>query len=198
MTWWLKARAVTAFVATVLVTTVFGMLADDAELPIPVLTGQSGRFLVGHLITVLPSAMLMYGMGRTDLKVEGVGSRPIRAWNAALGVAAAALGALAAALLYATTGNEIAVVLGRNTAGYVGVAMIVGPFVGPRAAAAATAVVPLLCAATGWSQGGQPEPWAWVLQPAQSTGASAAAFAILILGTVVTLTRSTPLRQTAG
>ncbi|WP_455351394.1 hypothetical protein [Streptomyces sp. SYSU K217416] len=198
MSWWLKTRAAAAFVASVLVTAAFGMLADDAELPIPVLTGQSGRFLVGHLITVLPAAVLMYGMGRTDLKVESVASRPVRVWNAALGVAAATVGALAAGLLYLMSGNEIAAVLGRNTVGYIGIAMFVASFVGPRAAAVVTAAVPLVCAATGWAQGGQPEPWAWVLQPAQSVSAVAAAVLILAIGTVTTLLRSTPLRMTSA
>ncbi|MFC4611517.1 hypothetical protein ACFO9E_27555 [Streptomyces maoxianensis] len=198
MTWWLKTRATAGIAAAVLLTIVLGILADDAELPIPVLTGQSGSFLVGHLITVAPAAMLLYGISGSDHRIESIAVRPTHNWNAVLGLAAAALAWLAAALLYAVTGNDIAVVLGRNTAGYIGVAMAVAAFTGPRLAGAATALVPLLCAATGWAQGGQPEPWAWVLHPAQSSIAIAAAAVMLILGTVLTLTRSTTTRLATG
>jgi hypothetical protein len=196
--WWLKARAVTVVLGTVLATVVCGLLAGDAELPIPILTGQSGRFLVGHLITVLPAAALMYGMARTDFRVESVAVRPMNGWNAVLGVGAAAAGVTAAGVLYAFTHNDIAVVLARNTLGYIGVALITASFFGPRVAASITATVPLLCAATGWAQGGRPEPWAWILQPGQSISALAAAAMLLLLGTVITLARSTSLRRASS
>lgn len=195
MVWWLKARAVAVVLGTVLATIVCGVLAGDAELPIPVLTGQSGRFLVGHLITVLPAAALMYGIARTDLHVENVAVRPMNGWNAMLGVGAAAAGIAAAGVLYAFSPNDIAVVLGRNSVGYIGIALIVASFLGARAAASITAAVPLLCAATGWEQGGQPEPWAWVLEPGNSVSALVAANVLWLLGTVSTLARSTSFRR---
>ncbi|MFD5387754.1 hypothetical protein ACFWMG_22955, partial [Streptomyces sp. NPDC127074] len=64
MIWWFKARAVPALSASVVGTNVVGLLMGNAELPVPVLTGQSGHFLVGHLITLLPAVMLLHGMGR--------------------------------------------------------------------------------------------------------------------------------------
>ncbi|MFB7913078.1 hypothetical protein [Streptomyces sp. NPDC056061] len=79
------------------------------------------------------------------------------------GLAAAAFGASVTGLIYLTTQQEIAVVLGRNTAGYIGITLLLAPFTGYRVAAASTAFVPLLCAATGWAPGGQPERWAWIL-----------------------------------
>ncbi|MFC7310568.1 hypothetical protein ACFQVC_40945 [Streptomyces monticola] len=167
-------------------TALLGMLAGNAELPIPLLTGQSGTFLVGHLITVLPAATLMYGLSRGDARLEAVACRPMGPWNAMLGLAAAAAGGTVAALLYLATNSPISLVLGRNTIGYIGCALLASVLVGPRFAAPLTAVLPLLCAATGWRQGGQPEPWAWILQPPHSTIGAAAALLLLALGVAAT------------
>ncbi|WP_405600768.1 hypothetical protein OG741_23025 [Streptomyces sp. NBC_01410] len=193
MTWWLKARAAAAFFATALITACGGLLFGETDLPIPVLTGQSGSFLVGHLITVLPAAMLMYGLSRTDTRMESVAVRPIPLWNTALGMSAATLTVLAALLLYLVSYKEIAVVMGRNTAGYIGFAMLVSAFLGPRIAAVITAAVPLICAATGWTAAGQPEPWAWILQPARSSSAVIAAMLVLVAGAAATSGRRAPI-----
>ncbi|MFD0449130.1 hypothetical protein ACFQ10_53255 [Streptomyces indonesiensis] len=147
MNWWLKARAVPALSVSVVVTNAVGLLMGDAELPVPVLTGQSGHFLVGHLITLLPAVMLLHGMGRGDLRTEGVACRPVRRWDAALGSAVAVTGAGVAALCYALGADSVALVLGRNIAGYVGLALLLFPFLGHRIAAVTVVIVPLLCAA---------------------------------------------------
>ncbi|AEM85746.1 hypothetical protein [Streptomyces violaceusniger] len=193
MIWWWKARAVPVLSASVVGTNVVGLLMGNAELPVPVLTGQSGHFLVGHLITLLPAVMLLYGMGRGDLRTESVACRPVRRWDAALGSAVAATGAGMAALCYALGADGIALVLGRNIAGYVGLALLLFPFLGHRIAAVTVAIVPLVCAAAGWS-GGRPEPWAWILYPANSLVALAITAAIVLVGILVCLTRQDPLR----
>ncbi|MBP8535360.1 hypothetical protein [Streptomyces sp. MK37H] len=196
MIWWLKARAVPALTVSLVVTNAVGLLMGNAELPVPVLTGQSGHFLVGHLITLLPAVMLLYGMGRGDLRVESVACRPVRRWDAALGSAVAATGAGTAALCYALGADSIALVLGRNIAGYVGLALLLFPFLGHRIAAVTVAIVPLLCAAAGWRSGGRPEPWAWILYPANSLVAPLITAAIVLAGILVCLTRQDPLRST--
>ncbi|WP_086708703.1 hypothetical protein [Streptomyces antimycoticus] len=195
MNWWLKARAVPALGVSVAVTNAVGLLMGNAELPVPVLTGQSGHFLVGHLITLLPAVMLLHGMGRGDLRTESVACRPVRRWDTALGAAAAATGAGVAALCYALGADSIALVLGRNIAGYVGLALLLFPFLGHRIAAVTVAVVPLVCAAAGWRSGGRPEPWAWILYPANSPVAPLITAAIVLAGILVCLTRQDPLRS---
>ncbi|MGW2563841.1 hypothetical protein ACWCXB_32365 [Streptomyces sp. NPDC001514] len=182
MIWWLRARGAVGLLATVCLTMLGGLLAGEAELPIPVLTGQSGTFLVGHLLTVLPAVMLMYGMGRTDTGIESVACRTMPGWDATLGLATAAAGATAAGLLHLISANDITFVLGRNLTGYIGCALLLTAFLGPRIAAVLTTALPLLCAATGWQRGGQPERWAWILQPAQSSAAAATAVGLLIVG----------------
>ncbi|ASQ98466.1 hypothetical protein [Streptomyces sp. 11-1-2] len=189
MNWWLKARAVPALAVSVVVTNAVGLLMGNTELPVPVLTGQSGHFLVGHLITLLPAVMLLHGMGRGDLRVESVACRPVRRWDAALGSAVAATGAGMAALCYALGAGSIALVLGRNIAGYVGLALLLFPFLGHRIAAVSVAIVPLVRAAAGWRSGGGPAPWAWILYPANSLVAPAITTAIVLVGIFVCLTR---------
>lgn len=196
MNWWLKARAVPALGVSVAVTNAVGLLMGNAELPVPVLTGQSGHFLVGHLITLLPAVMLLHGMGRGDLRIESVACRPVRRWDTALGAATAATGAGVAALCYALGADSIALVLGRNIAGYVGLALLLFPFLGHRIAAVTVAVVPLVCAAAGWRSGGRPAPWAWILYPANSLVAPLITAAIVLVGILVCLTRQDPLRST--
>ncbi|MER8159976.1 hypothetical protein [Streptomyces sp. NPDC094472] len=194
MNWWLKARAVPVLSVSVVLTNAVGLLMGNAELPVPVLTGQSGHFLVGHLITLLPAMMLLHGMGRGDLRTESVACRPIRKWDAILGLAAAATGAGMAALCYALGADSIALVLGRNIAGYVGLALLLFPFLGHRIAAVTVAIVPLVCAAAGWRSGGRPAPWAWILYPANSLIAPLITAAIVLMGILVCLTRQDPLR----
>ncbi|MFD5392055.1 hypothetical protein ACFWMG_45490 [Streptomyces sp. NPDC127074] len=196
MNWWLKARAVPALGVSVVATNAVGLLMGNAELPVPVLTGQTGHFLVGHLITLLPAVMLLHGMGRGDLRTESVACRPVRKWDAALGASVAATGAGTAALCYALGADNIALVLGRNIAGYVGLALLLFPFLGHRIAAVTVAIVPLVCAAAGWRSGGRPEPWAWILYPADSPIAPLITAAIVLAGIVVCLTRQDPLRFT--
>ncbi|MBO3680491.1 hypothetical protein [Streptomyces sp. NEAU-YJ-81] len=196
MIWWFKARAVPALTVSLVVTNAVGLLMGNAELPVPVLTGQSGHFLVGHLITLLPAVMLLHGMGRGDLRTESVACRPLRRWDAALGSAAAATGAGMAGLCYALGADSIALVLGRNIAGCVGLALLLFPFLGHRIAAVTVAIVPLVCAAAGWRSGGRPEPWAWILYPANSLAAPLITAAIVVVGILVCLTRQEPLRST--
>ncbi|MFD7499820.1 hypothetical protein [Streptomyces sp. NPDC059850] len=196
MIWWIKARAVPALVMSVVATNAVGLLMGNAELPVPVLTGQSGHFLVGHLITLLPAVTLLHGIGRGDQRTESIACRPLRRWDAALGSTAAVAGAGTAILFYALGADGIALVLGRNIVGYIGLALLLFPFLGYRLAAVTVAVVPLLCAATGW-RGGRPEPWAWMLYPAESLLAPLVTACIVVAGVVVCLTRQRSLRFAA-
>ncbi|PJM98555.1 hypothetical protein CG740_34445 [Streptomyces sp. CB01201] len=195
MRWWLKTRAPAAFLAAVIITTAFASLAGNRELPIPSLTGTTGTFLAGHLITVLPAAVLMYAASRTDIRMERAAARPIPAWNTLLGVMAALTAALAAIIAYAVSHQDIAIVTGRNTVGYIGFAMLLCALAGPRAASFTTAAIPIVLATTGWAPDGRARPWAWVLQPAQSGLAAGATLALLAAGVTVTLTRPTPARH---
>lgn len=189
MTWWLKIRAVPTLVAGTATTIALGLLIGNAQLPVPAMTGQAGQFLAGHLITLAPAILILFGTGRGDLTAESVSARPIVRWDLSLAVTTAAASLLTATLFRAIWPTDITVVLGRNIAGYIGIALVLLPFLGHRAAGAALAVVPLLCAAVGWGPGGHPEPWAWLLHPGDSVPALTLALGTLAAGITATLTR---------
>ncbi|MEU1418314.1 hypothetical protein [Kitasatospora sp. NPDC005751] len=193
MIWWCKARAVPAVVAALAGTFAVGLLIGDGELPVPALHGHAGHFLVGHIITLLPAAFLLHGLGRGDLRTEAVAGRFLRGLDTALALAVATAGAALGLLTHAAGQDDLALVLARNIAGYLGAALLLHPLIGHRPAAAAIAAVPLLCAAAGWHPDGRPQPWAWPLHPAASTQALTAVTLTLLAGTTCALLRPRPL-----
>ncbi|MFB7239802.1 MULTISPECIES: hypothetical protein [unclassified Streptomyces] len=161
-----------------------GLAIGNVELPIPVLTGQSGHFLLAHLMTLIPAVTLLYGVNRGCV-TERVSIRPIHAWDAVYGTCVAAAGVLCALAGYVVFDTSLAIVLGRNLAGYVGLALLLKPLLGPQLTGGALAAIPLVLAASGWSAGGVPEPWAWLLHPADSALAGGAAAAVVCVGAAV-------------
>ncbi|MFJ9947293.1 hypothetical protein [Kitasatospora sp. NPDC091207] len=169
-----------------------GLLIGDGELPVPALRGHAGHFLVAHVVTLLPAVFLLHGLGRGDLRSEAVAGRFLRGLDTGLVWAVAAAGAAAGLLAHATGQSDLALVLARNIAGYLGTALLLHPLIGHRPAAAVIAAVPLLCSAAGWHPDGRPQPWAWPLHPASSPPALAAVALTLLAGTTCALLRHRP------
>ncbi|MEV0531997.1 hypothetical protein [Kitasatospora sp. NPDC050463] len=192
MIWWCKARAVPGVLAALAGTFALGLLVGDGELPVPALRGHAGHFLVAHVITLLPAVFLLHGLGRGDLRTEAVAGRFLRGLDAGLALAVATAGAAAGVLAHVAGEGDLALVLARNIAGYLGSALLLHPLLGHRPAAAAIAAVPLLCSAAGWHPDGRPEPWAWPLHPAASPYALTAVALTLLAGTTCTLLRHRP------
>ncbi|MEE1823585.1 hypothetical protein PUR61_15485 [Streptomyces sp. BE20] len=195
MIWWCKARAVPAVTAALAGTFALGLLLGDGELPVPALRGRAGHFLVAHVITLIPAVFLLYGLGRGDLRTETVAGRFLRGWDVALTLGVAVTGTAVGALAYAAGQGDLTLVIARDTAGYLGLALLLHPLVGHRPAAAALAVVPLLCSATGWNPDGRPEPWAWPLHPAGSAYALADVALTVLAGTSCALLRRHPVTE---
>ncbi|WP_406094064.1 hypothetical protein [Kitasatospora purpeofusca] len=192
MIWWCKARAVPLLVAVLAGTVATGLLLGDGELPVPALHGQAGHFLLAHVITLLPAVFLLYGLGRGDLRTETVAGRFLRGLDVGLALTLAAAGATCGSLAYAAGQGALALVVARNIAGYLGLALLFHPLIGHRPAAAALAAVPLVCSAAGWHPDGSPRPWAWPLHPAGSPYALAAVALLLLAGAGCALFRRHP------
>ncbi|MFE7189894.1 hypothetical protein [Kitasatospora sp. NPDC057541] len=192
MIWWCKARAVPVLAAVLAATFAVGLPFGDGELPVPALRGQTGHFLLAHVIALLPAVFLLYGLGRGDLRTETVAARFLRGLDVGLALALAATGTICGGLAYAAGQGALAVVLARNIAGYLGLALLFHPLVGHRPAAAALAAVPLLCSAAGWYPDSRPRPWAWPLHPAGSAPALAAVALLLLAGAAVALLHKRP------
>ncbi|UFQ15417.1 MULTISPECIES: hypothetical protein [Streptomyces] len=195
MIWWLRARGLGAVAAVLAGTVVLGSLIGNAELPVPALAGQSGTFLVGHIITLLPAVVLLNGMGRGDLHAESVACRAIQSRDALLGGAVAVTGLAVGAVGHLVWSSGLMLVLGRNITIYVGLALMFRIVMGHRVAGTVLAVIPLLCAAAGWRSGGRPQPGAWILYPASSLTALAASCAVLAVGMLATARRRPSLRD---
>ncbi|MEV6976770.1 hypothetical protein [Kitasatospora sp. NPDC093806] len=176
-------------------TFVVGLLFGDGELPVPALRGQAGHFLIAHVITLLPAVVLLHGLGRGDLRTETVAGRWLRGLDVGLALTLATAGATCGSLAYAVGQGVLGLLLARNIAGYLGLALLFHPLVGHRPAAAALAVVPLLCSAAGWHPDGRPEPWAWPLHPAESPTGLAAVALTLLAGTACALLRRHPVTE---
>lgn len=199
MIWWCKSRAVHIVAMSTVGTIAVGLVIGNIELPIPVLTGQSGEFLLAHLMTLIPAVTLLYGFGRGDTRTEDTAARNLRSWDATLGVLVAAVGMFVALISQLALGADLPVVLGRNLAGYVGIALLLFPFIGAQVTGAALAGIPLVLAAGGWGPTGAPESWAWLLHPADSAIAMVVALGAVCAGTATTVAWSRPpLRITAG
>ncbi|MFE9804468.1 hypothetical protein ACWC98_19235 [Streptomyces goshikiensis] len=193
MNWWLKARTAHGLGGAAGLTVVLGILLGDTELPIPVLNGRAGVFLAGHLLTVVPAVVLMYGQERTDHRLESTAARPVNRWNACLGAAAALTAAAATSLIYLVSGSSMAVVSGRNIVAYIGIATLLAAFIGPRASAILTTLLPVGLANTGWTPSGKPEFWAWLLHDANSGIALTSAALVWAAGFAALWTRGKPL-----
>ncbi|MCH0539892.1 hypothetical protein I3F58_10025 [Streptomyces sp. MUM 203J] len=192
MIWWCKVRAIHVVVASTVGTVALGLLIGNAELPVPALTGQSGQFLVAHLMTLVPAVTLLYGLSRGNIPSESIAARNLRYWDSALALCIAAVGVLASFLCRIALSSDLPVVLGRNLVGYLGLALLLFPLVGSQLAGAALAAVPLILAASGWGPGGTPEPWAWLLHPADSTMAMVLAISAVGIGVAMTALWSRP------
>ncbi|MFF7300590.1 hypothetical protein [Streptomyces sp. NPDC008265] len=187
MIWWCKARALTHIAAATLGTILAGLLIGQIELPIPVLTGQSGHFLLAHLMTIIPAVTLLYGLGRGDARSTITAVRPVSSWDTTLGLIAAGSGAVVAVVCHLLTDSELALVLGRNQAGYIGLALLLYPLLGSQLTAATLAALPLMLAGGGWRPNGRPEQWAWLLHDSASTPATLITLALLGLGSIAPL-----------
>ncbi|MER7736242.1 hypothetical protein ABTX80_35775 [Streptomyces erythrochromogenes] len=182
MIWWLRSRAAAVLTVSTLLTALASLVIGNVELPIPVLAGQAGKFLLADLITVLPAVLWINGTGRAATSTEITAVRPVHRWDTALAIGLATAALTIAGLAHVLGVTGIAVAVGRNTAVYLGIALLLNPIVGHRITAPLTAVFPLVCAAAGWRAGGGAEPWALILHRPNSGPALAAGVALLAAG----------------
>ncbi|RSS72786.1 hypothetical protein [Streptomyces sp. WAC06614] len=190
MIWWLRSRAVAVLAASTLLTALASLAVGNVEIPVPVLAGQAGKFLLADLITVLPAVLWINGTGRASTASEITAVRPVHRWDTTLAAALATAGLAVTGLAHVVGITGVAVAVGRNIAVYMGIALLLNPIVGPRIAAPLTAVFPLVCAAAGWRSGGGAEPWALILHRPGSAPAFAAGIILLVAGCVVSFLKS--------
>ncbi|MFG2292644.1 hypothetical protein [Streptomyces sp. NPDC048603] len=190
MIWWARSRALALLTAVTLLTVLAGIAVGDTQLPLPAFRSGTGVFVLAGMSTVVPAVLWVAMTGRIGPVTEATAVRPVHRYDAL-----AAAGPAAFALALGVAGHEagagaagIALATGRNTALYFGLALLLVPLVGHRAAAPLTVAFPMVCGAAGSTAGGA-DPWALVLWPGTHAGAFAAAVGLTAAGCALGLLR---------
>ncbi|MFG2196412.1 hypothetical protein [Streptomyces sp. NPDC048639] len=193
MIWWLRAHAIFACAATVLLCFTIAPLLGSSALPVPSLFGGlSAGIPVPLVLPVFPACVLLYGLSRGLAEMDATAVRPMTTWSVSMltaaGAAAALLGIAEAQLLDFPLGLAVA----RNTLGYLGVGLIVQRIAGDRHGTIAVAALPLICAFIGLGPGGRPYAWTWPLHTADSALAGVAALLLFVTGLMTATSRPRP------
>ncbi|MGW5849194.1 hypothetical protein ACWFQ8_14785 [Streptomyces sp. NPDC055254] len=183
MNWWAATRNVPTLAAVTAVTAGAGLAFGQGRMPVPSMVGGAGHFLLAALITVIPAVTWLAFTGRARDATETVAVRAVHRFDTSLAAACAALALNMAVLGHFVGADPVALAIGRNTAFYLGLALVLNPLTGARIAAPALTAVPLVLAVGGWKSGGRgAQPWAVVLYPASSMPALLAGVAVLAAG----------------
>ncbi|MFJ7989984.1 hypothetical protein [Streptomyces sp. NPDC096351] len=184
---------------TLLITMLLGAAASAVEVPVPAFLGPLSFSLpMALLLPLVPVGLLVHGQGRGDTAGELVSVRSPARWDAAamvVLVAAAATVGLVAAKAYDV---PMGIAMGRNFAGYLGLALLIRRLGGPAAAITLVCVFPFVCTSFGVAGWGRPRFWAWPLHDSGSTVALAAAFVLLAAGLAVSVRGGTGPRHAAS
>ncbi|MCX5192380.1 hypothetical protein OOK31_00500 [Streptomyces sp. NBC_00249] len=183
MNWWAASRSVSALAAVTAVTAGAGLAFGQSLIPVPAMVGGAGHFLLAALITVIPAVAWLAFTGRARAVTEAVAVRAVHRFDTSLAAACATLALGMAVLGHFAGADAVALAIGRNTAFYLGLALVLNPLTGARIAAPVLTAVPLVLAVGGWRSGsGGAQPWAVVLHPATSGPALLAGVAVLVAG----------------
>ncbi|MFJ6721661.1 hypothetical protein [Streptomyces sp. NPDC091259] len=183
MNWWAASRNVPTLSAITAATAGAGMAFGQSRIPVPAMVGGAGHFLLAALLTVIPAVTWLAFTGRARDATETVAVRAVHRFDTFLAVACATLALTMAFLGHFTGAAPVALAIGRNTAFYFGLALILNPLTGARITAPVLTAIPLVLAVGGWRSGGRgAQPWAVVLHPATSMPALSAGVAVLVAG----------------
>ncbi|MEW1640434.1 hypothetical protein AB0469_41120 [Streptomyces sp. NPDC093801] len=183
MNWWAASRNVLTLVVVTAATAGAGLAFGQSRIPVPSMVGGAGHFLLGALITVTPAVIWLAFTGRARNATETVAVRAVHRFDTLLAAACAALALAMAVLGHFMGADAVALAIGRNTAFYLGLALILNPLTGARIAAPVLTAVPLVLAVGGWKTGGRgARPWAVVLHPSTSLPALLAGLTVLLAG----------------
>lgn len=187
MNWWLRTRSAPALLAALTVVIGVATLVPDSEVPVPSIAGSLSTGLAfRNLVPLLPVLVILHGQVRADGASESVAVRPVQWLDTGFMITAVT------ALFLASVVVPDGVATARNTAGYLGCALVLRWLSTPRLSLALIACLPFAVASLGSRAGGQPAWWAWPLHA--GTAPLAGGCAAVFFGTGVALSFCTPLR----
>lgn len=195
MAWWWNARSATATCAAIVATIVATALIGELRLPIPNL-GAGGRLGVPVMV-LLPLAAtitLISGLTKSAFNPEVVAVRRIRHLDAGFIIASALLTAAAGYALTVSGTEPVGWTLGRNFAGYTGMALIALRLGDRNLGAILPAAFAAVVALFGYRSGGTPWTWAWPAGSPSDVSSSCIAATLFLLGTAA-LVLDGPIRR---
>ncbi|MEU3946265.1 hypothetical protein [Streptomyces sp. NPDC029526] len=188
MNWWLRVRSAPALLGALAVVVGVATAAPAAEVPVPSLAGSLTSGLpFRYLVPLLPVLIMLHGQARADQASESVAVRPVRRLDACL------MTSVVAVLLLASVFVPDGVAVARNTAGYLGCALVLRRLSTPRLALALTTVLPFAVVSLGGRGGSRSAWWAWPLH--EGTAPFAAGCAAVLFGTGLALSFRRPQRN---
>lgn len=131
MNWWAASRNVPTIVTVTVVTAGAGLAFGQSRIPIPAMVGGAGNFLFAALITVVPAVIWLAFTGRARTATETVAVRAVHRWDVFLAGACAVLTLAMAVLGHFAGAAPVALAIGRNTAFYLGLALLLAPSQAP-------------------------------------------------------------------
>ena len=173
--------------------------AGTRTLPLPGLAGAAAFGIPLALFAPVAIAIaLATALAGGEPRLEAVASRPLPVLDAVLGVAVALLALIACGLVWLAVGsafNVLALEAGRNAVGYVGLALLAYPLLGPRLAGLPPVIVAIGAPLLGFHADGSVRWWAWPVASARDELSWAFAFLLLAIGAAMTalIERSAPM-----
>ena len=168
----MRVRLVVPTIALLIALLGASIAAADTALPMPSLVGaMSVPVPLPFLTPLIVVAAVLIGLDRAGRRLEATSTRVTR-WDVAYLAGLFGLGGLivVAAELLGDRGMGVAFL--RNTAGCLGLALVVRRYLGAPFAGVVPVVLVLFCAAVGLDELRRPQPWAWPLADADSLGAA--------------------------
>ncbi len=184
---WLRVRRLEWIIATLAGSVVVLVLIGSLTLTLPVFGWISGvQVPLALLAPAAPLLALAAGLANSDPQLEAVSVRSTALLDLALIGSVAFTMALSCAVIEAVGLSPLGFAAARNAIGLAGLMLLAAPF-GNSVLALTPVAFLLLVSGFGSSGTGEPDWWAWPVQPAASTTALALAF-VLAIGGVVTFT----------
>ncbi|MFE0178038.1 hypothetical protein ACFWZ2_37585 [Streptomyces sp. NPDC059002] len=186
MIWWLRVRSAPALLAALALVVGVAVLVPDSEVPVPSVAGSlSSGLPFRYLVPLLPVLLILYGQARADGASESVAVRPVRWLDTCF------MTATVTALVLASAFVPDGVAVARNTAGYLGCALVLRWLSTPRLSLALITCLPFAVVSLGGRGGGQSAWWAWPLH--EGTAPFAGACAAVFFGAGLALSFRAPL-----
>ncbi|MFV2118343.1 hypothetical protein ACE14D_07810 [Streptomyces sp. Act-28] len=192
MSWWVRVRMLPITTIGLMTVMVLGVAGSSVALPVPVLSGSvSFPLPVALVLPLIPVWLLVHGQGRGDAAAECVAMRPIRRWDDTAMVVLTALALAVGTIESKVFDWHLGIAMGRNFAGYLGLALLIRRIAGPSTATIGVSVFPFACTSFGIGVGERPRFWAWPLHASESVIAIATVAVLFAAG----LAQSTRLRS---